>query len=86
MAVCETPQKLIRVMFYLCCSQVYYHGETIPIKVKVKNDTNKVVNKFKITGELNFVHTHMHLFFLYNLMISINKIDKIYNKCVFSCS
>ncbi|XP_060765554.1 arrestin 3a, retinal (X-arrestin) [Neoarius graeffei] len=28
---------------------IYYHGETIPVKVKVKNDTNKVVNKFRIT-------------------------------------
>ncbi|KAF4082231.1 hypothetical protein AMELA_G00149100 [Ameiurus melas] len=30
---------------------IYYHGETIPVNVKVKNDTNKVVNKIKITVE-----------------------------------
>ncbi|KAL7848524.1 hypothetical protein AOLI_G00232420 [Acnodon oligacanthus] len=28
---------------------IYYHGEAIPVKVKVKNDTNKVVKKIKIT-------------------------------------
>ncbi|XP_036451388.1 arrestin 3a, retinal (X-arrestin) [Colossoma macropomum] len=28
---------------------IYYHGEVIPVKVKVKNDTNKVVKKIKIT-------------------------------------
>ncbi|XP_046716776.1 arrestin 3a, retinal (X-arrestin) [Silurus meridionalis] len=28
---------------------VYYHGETIPVKVNVKNETNKVVNKVRIT-------------------------------------
>lgn len=37
--------------------QVYYHGETIPVTVKVKNDTNKVVNKIKITGE-RYTHAH----------------------------
>ncbi|KAG9263223.1 arrestin-C-like [Astyanax mexicanus] len=29
--------------------EIYYHGEAIPIKVKVKNESNKVVKKFKIT-------------------------------------
>ncbi|XP_051540496.1 arrestin-C-like [Myxocyprinus asiaticus] len=28
---------------------IYYHGDPIPIKVKVKNETNKVVKKIKIT-------------------------------------
>ncbi|XP_072514506.1 arrestin 3a, retinal (X-arrestin) [Salminus brasiliensis] len=29
--------------------EIYYHGEVIPIKVKVKNESNKVVKKIKIT-------------------------------------
>ncbi|XP_062869926.1 arrestin 3a, retinal (X-arrestin) [Trichomycterus rosablanca] len=28
---------------------IYYHGESIPIRVKVKNETSKTVNKIKIT-------------------------------------
>ncbi|XP_076874420.1 arrestin 3a, retinal (X-arrestin) [Brachyhypopomus gauderio] len=28
---------------------IYYHGETIPVKVKVKNETSKVVKKIKIS-------------------------------------
>lgn len=33
--------------------QIYYHGDPIPINVKVKNETNKVVKKIKITGEID---------------------------------
>lgn len=33
--------------------QIYYHGDPIPINIKVKNETNKVVKKIKITGEID---------------------------------
>ncbi|XP_030648086.1 arrestin 3a, retinal (X-arrestin) [Chanos chanos] len=29
--------------------EIYYHGDPIPIKIKVKNETNKVVKKIKVT-------------------------------------
>lgn len=31
--------------------QLYYHGDPIPIKVKVNNETSKVVKKVKISGK-----------------------------------
>ena len=30
--------------------EVYYHGDPIIVKVKVNNETSKVVKKIKITG------------------------------------
>ncbi|KAM6983605.1 arrestin 3a, retinal (X-arrestin) [Tautogolabrus adspersus] len=30
---------------------LYFHGETIPIKINIKNESNKTVKKFKITVE-----------------------------------
>lgn len=30
--------------------QLYFHGEAIPIKIKIKNESNKTVKKIKITG------------------------------------
>uniref|UniRef100_A0AAY4AVB5 Arrestin-C n=1 Tax=Denticeps clupeoides TaxID=299321 RepID=A0AAY4AVB5_9TELE len=29
--------------------EIYYHGEEIPIKIKIKNDSNKPVNKVKVS-------------------------------------
>ncbi|XP_062393496.1 arrestin-C-like [Sardina pilchardus] len=29
--------------------EVYYHGSPIPVKIKVRNETNKVINKFNIS-------------------------------------
>lgn len=31
--------------------QIYYHGDPITVKVKVNNETSKVVKKIKISGE-----------------------------------
>lgn len=41
--------------------QLYFHGEDIPIKIKINNESNKTVKKIKITGgfydQYGFVQT-----------------------------
>lgn len=41
--------------------QLYFHGESIPIKVKINNESNKSVKNIKISGgfpSLNVSITH----------------------------
>lgn len=46
-------QEEIHVVFFPHWWQIYYHGDPIPINIKVKNETNKVVKKIKVTGEID---------------------------------
>lgn len=38
--------------------QLYYHGDPIPVKVKVNNETSKVIKKIKITSTFKLFMLH----------------------------
>uniref|UniRef100_A0A8C2EUX3 Arrestin-C n=1 Tax=Cyprinus carpio TaxID=7962 RepID=A0A8C2EUX3_CYPCA len=35
--------------------EIYYHGDSIPVTLKIKNETNKVVKKIKVTVKISSV-------------------------------
>lgn len=64
----------VRCLFLLRL-QIYYHGDAIPIQVKVKNETNKVVKKIKVTGEINRKQLYIYYFIIiYIILIFVSLI------------
>lgn len=48
----STSWSLMDPTFVVLFPQLYFHGEPIKITMKVNNESNKTVKKFKVTGEI----------------------------------